>query len=134
MKFTPFDLEYTQSVWEQKVEFNLTESGVHPITLQELIGDDPDLLNRLLQLEIDVLIKKFIIGSIIHPRRCLSIAVGRLHKCYVLHFSAGSRRSGKAIRIRPDCRTSGHGRDAGQSRGTPIGKDNRGQSEAIASA
>jgi len=53
MKFTPFDLEYTQSVWEQKVEFNLTESGVHPISLQELIGDDVDLLNRLLQLEIN---------------------------------------------------------------------------------
>ncbi|MDG1024734.1 MAG: aminotransferase class I/II-fold pyridoxal phosphate-dependent enzyme [Gammaproteobacteria bacterium] len=53
MKFTPFDLEYTQSVWEQKVEFNLTESGVHPITLQELIGEDEGLLERLLQLEIN---------------------------------------------------------------------------------
>ena len=53
MKFTPFDLEYTQSIWEQKVEFNLTESGVHPITLKELIGDDAELHDRLLQLEIN---------------------------------------------------------------------------------
>lgn len=53
MKFTPFDLEYTQSIWEQKVQFNLTESGVHPITLQELIGDDPSLLEKLLKLEIN---------------------------------------------------------------------------------
>ncbi len=53
MKFTPFDLEHTQSIWEQKVQFNLTESGVHPISLQELIGDDPSLLDQLLQLEIN---------------------------------------------------------------------------------
>lgn len=53
MKFYPFDLEHTQSIWEQKVEFNLTESGVHPITLNELIGDDPDLLDKLLRLEIN---------------------------------------------------------------------------------
>lgn len=53
MKFTPFDLEYSQSVWEQKVDFNLTESGVHPITLQELIGNDESLLNKLLSTEIN---------------------------------------------------------------------------------
>ncbi|HIL61958.1 MAG TPA: aminotransferase class I/II-fold pyridoxal phosphate-dependent enzyme [Porticoccaceae bacterium] len=53
MKFIPFDLEHSQSIWEQKVEFNLTESGVHPITLNELIGDDQDLLDKLLRLEIN---------------------------------------------------------------------------------
>ena len=53
MKFTPFDLEYSQSVWEQKVDFNLTESGVHPIALQELIGNDESLLNKLLSTEIN---------------------------------------------------------------------------------
>ena len=53
MKFTPFDLEYSQSVWEQAVDFNLTESGVHPVSLQELIGDDPSLIDRLLKLEIN---------------------------------------------------------------------------------
>jgi aspartate/methionine/tyrosine aminotransferase len=53
MKFTPFDLEYSQSVWEQQVDINLTESGVHPITLEELIGSDGSLLNQLLSTEIN---------------------------------------------------------------------------------
>ena len=53
MTFTPFDLEYSQSLWEQQVEINLTESGVHPMRLEELIGDDPDLLQSLLETEIN---------------------------------------------------------------------------------
>ncbi|MCK5151836.1 MAG: aminotransferase class I/II-fold pyridoxal phosphate-dependent enzyme [Candidatus Thorarchaeota archaeon] len=40
MKFEPFELERIQSKWEHVVEINLTESGVSPITLGELI-DDP---------------------------------------------------------------------------------------------
>jgi aspartate/methionine/tyrosine aminotransferase len=51
--FRVFDLEYSQSVWEQKVEINLTESGVHPVKLKELIGDDRALNNKLLDLEIN---------------------------------------------------------------------------------
>lgn len=53
MTFTPFDLEYTQSIWEQKVDINLTESGVHPIRLDELLGDDKDQLAALLATEIN---------------------------------------------------------------------------------
>lgn len=53
MPFTPFDLEYTQSKWEQKVDINLTESGVHPIRLDELLGDDSDRLAALLATEIN---------------------------------------------------------------------------------
>ena len=53
MKFTPFELEYAQSVWEQRVDFNLTESGVHPISLRDLIGDDGVLLETLLGTEIN---------------------------------------------------------------------------------
>lgn len=53
MAFTPFDLEYTQSVWEQIVDFNLTESGVHPITLEDLLGGDQDKLAKLLATEIN---------------------------------------------------------------------------------
>lgn len=53
MQFTPFDLEYTQSLWEQKVDFNLTESGVHPIRLDELLGDDSDKLAEMLATEIN---------------------------------------------------------------------------------
>ncbi len=53
MHFTPFDLEYTQSVWEQQVDINLTESGVHPIRLDELLGDDAEKLASLLSTEIN---------------------------------------------------------------------------------
>ncbi|MBM88676.1 MAG: aminotransferase [Gammaproteobacteria bacterium] len=53
MKFEPFALEFTQSTWEQEVDFNLTESGVHPISLKELIGEDDSLLASLLAMEID---------------------------------------------------------------------------------
>ena len=53
MPFTPFDLEYHQSIWEQDVDFNLTESGVHPITLDELLGGDRAKLDALLATEIN---------------------------------------------------------------------------------
>lgn len=53
MKFTPFDLEHTQSIWEQKVDINLTESGVHPIRLDELLGDDKDKITEVLATEIN---------------------------------------------------------------------------------
>src|SRR5437667_27685 len=37
-KFVPFELERWQSTWENRVRFNLSESGVHPPTIQELLG------------------------------------------------------------------------------------------------
>jgi hypothetical protein len=36
MKLDPFRLERFQSTWEHLVKYNLAESGVHPITLEEL--------------------------------------------------------------------------------------------------
>lgn len=53
MSFMPFDLEFTQSVWEQKVDINLTESGVHPIRLDELLGDDKEALADIIATEIN---------------------------------------------------------------------------------
>lgn len=37
MKVETFELERVQSLWENLVEINLTESGVHPYTLEELL-------------------------------------------------------------------------------------------------
>jgi aspartate/methionine/tyrosine aminotransferase len=37
--FIPFQLERQMSIWEHQVDYNISESGVHPLTLQELIGD-----------------------------------------------------------------------------------------------
>ncbi|MHA2203969.1 MAG: aminotransferase class I/II-fold pyridoxal phosphate-dependent enzyme, partial [Candidatus Hodarchaeales archaeon] len=40
MKIETFELERRQSVWENRVQYNLTESGVHPYTLSELLTED----------------------------------------------------------------------------------------------
>jgi len=37
-KFVPFELERWQSTWENRVRFNISESGVHPLSIQELLG------------------------------------------------------------------------------------------------
>jgi hypothetical protein len=39
MKIEVFELERVQSLWENRVEYNLTESGVHPYTLNELLEE-----------------------------------------------------------------------------------------------
>lgn len=37
MRIETFELERVQSLWENHVEINLTESGIHPYTLEELL-------------------------------------------------------------------------------------------------
>lgn len=37
MKIEPFEMERMQSTWEFEVDFNLSESGVHPLSFRELI-------------------------------------------------------------------------------------------------
>jgi aspartate/methionine/tyrosine aminotransferase len=39
MKIDIFELERIQSVWENRVKYNLTESGVHPYNLRELLTE-----------------------------------------------------------------------------------------------
>ncbi|HWM51342.1 MAG TPA: aminotransferase class I/II-fold pyridoxal phosphate-dependent enzyme, partial [Thermoplasmata archaeon] len=40
MKLVPFQMERWQSTWEHEVEFNLSESGVEPLPLRELLRED----------------------------------------------------------------------------------------------
>ena len=40
MKFKTFDLERNMSVWEHLVDYNLSESGVHPLTLKDVLTPD----------------------------------------------------------------------------------------------
>src|SRR5437773_1620968 len=40
MKLVPFEMERWQSTWEHSVEFNLSESGVEPLPLRELLRDE----------------------------------------------------------------------------------------------
>lgn len=47
MKLQPFEMERWQSTWENQVEYNLSESGVYPLKLVELLGGDtPDMLKQ----------------------------------------------------------------------------------------
>jgi aspartate/methionine/tyrosine aminotransferase len=49
MKLEPFEMERWQSTWENRVECNLSESGVHPLKLRELlVGDTSDMMNQAL--------------------------------------------------------------------------------------
>ncbi len=52
MKLELFQMERMQSTWENLVDYNLSESGVHPMTLRELLEDDSGVLERLLQQEL----------------------------------------------------------------------------------
>jgi aspartate/methionine/tyrosine aminotransferase len=51
--FQPFVMERMMSKFEQEVDFNLSESGVHPILLRELLAGDPDLLQALLATDLN---------------------------------------------------------------------------------
>ena len=48
MKIKPFTLERWQSIWENQVGINLSESGVHPLTVEDLVTD-PSELQRILR-------------------------------------------------------------------------------------
>lgn len=52
-EFQPFLMERMMSKFEQEVEYNLSESGVHPVLLSELLADDPDYINHLLATDLN---------------------------------------------------------------------------------
>jgi aspartate/methionine/tyrosine aminotransferase len=58
MRIETFAMERLQSTWENRVQFNLSESGVHPLRLEELLdagpigGETSDNLTRLLKQEL----------------------------------------------------------------------------------
>ena len=52
-QFQPFVMERMMSQFEQEVDYNLSESGVHPMQLKELLANHPDILNHLLNTELN---------------------------------------------------------------------------------
>jgi aspartate/methionine/tyrosine aminotransferase len=52
-KFQPFLMERWMSKFEQDVDFNLSESGVYPLVLRDLLSDDTDKINQLLATELN---------------------------------------------------------------------------------
>ena len=51
--FFPFEMERMMSMLEQDVEFNLSESGVHPVVLRSLLKDSVVSIDDLLETEIN---------------------------------------------------------------------------------
>jgi aspartate/methionine/tyrosine aminotransferase len=51
-EFQPFIMERAMSKYEQSVEYNLSESGVHPVSLGELLANEPDGAEHLLSVEL----------------------------------------------------------------------------------
>ncbi|UCH24765.1 MAG: aminotransferase class I/II-fold pyridoxal phosphate-dependent enzyme [Trueperaceae bacterium] len=51
--FQPFEMERMMSKHEQEVRYNLSESGVHPVTLRELLAFDPAGVEGLLDTELN---------------------------------------------------------------------------------
>jgi aspartate/methionine/tyrosine aminotransferase len=51
LNFIPFELEEWQSRYETSVAYNLADSGVHPVRLDELVPD-PDAVSRLLAVDL----------------------------------------------------------------------------------
>ena len=53
-EFTPFAMERMMSRFEQDIEYNLSESGAHPVTLGQLLAGDTqqDAVNQLLATEL----------------------------------------------------------------------------------
>jgi hypothetical protein len=49
MKFESFEMERLQSTWENRVAWNLSESGVHPLRLEELLDSPTDRAALLAQ-------------------------------------------------------------------------------------
>jgi aspartate/methionine/tyrosine aminotransferase len=49
MRLEPFAMERMQSTWENRVAWNLSESGVHPLRVEELADTDADRLAVLSQ-------------------------------------------------------------------------------------
>jgi len=52
-EFQPFEHEVMASQNEKAVEYNLSESGVHPLQLRELLAENPGYIETLLETEID---------------------------------------------------------------------------------
>jgi aspartate/methionine/tyrosine aminotransferase len=51
--FQPFEMERFMSQFEQVVDYNLSESGVHPVVLRDLLADEPERIDQLLATELN---------------------------------------------------------------------------------
>ena len=52
-RFQPFVMEHAMGKWETMVEYNLSESGVHPVTVRELLDESQERIDALLSTELN---------------------------------------------------------------------------------
>ncbi|MCP4453223.1 MAG: aminotransferase class I/II-fold pyridoxal phosphate-dependent enzyme [Planctomycetes bacterium] len=52
-KFQPFVMERMMSQFEQNVAYNLSESGVHPLQLKELLAHQPERIDQFMATELN---------------------------------------------------------------------------------
>ena len=52
-EFQPFEMERFMSKFEQEVDYNLSESGVHPMLLKELLAEAPDYMDQLMNTDLN---------------------------------------------------------------------------------
>jgi len=52
-QFQPFEMERFMSVYEMAVDYNLSESGVHPMLLRELLALEEGSLEKMLEVELN---------------------------------------------------------------------------------
>lgn len=52
-EFQPFEMERFMSKFEQEVDYNLSESGVHPMLLRELLADAPEYVDHLMDTDLN---------------------------------------------------------------------------------
>ena len=52
-EFQPFEMERFMSKFEQEVDYNLSESGVHPMLLRELLADAPEYMEHLMNTDLN---------------------------------------------------------------------------------
>ena len=51
--FQPFEMERYMSLYEQQVDYNLSESGVQPMVLKELMALQEGSLEKLLESDLN---------------------------------------------------------------------------------
>jgi aspartate/methionine/tyrosine aminotransferase len=51
-EFVPFEMELLMCEWENVVEYNLSESGVHPLSVEELVQDE-SVVKQLLRMPLN---------------------------------------------------------------------------------
>lgn len=51
MRLEPFELERIQSEWEHVIDINLTESGVEPLTISDLIPNE-EIQRKLIEMKL----------------------------------------------------------------------------------